>query len=289
MRKLLNLSIVLVTSLWTLNGCTSVSPVSSETPTTQNQNNQQTPPESMPGDMPPLGIEPGGIGFAQELNLTSEQQEQIMQLRSQIIMQPIDSSKIEQLRSVVSSSFQADTFSVSELTSKISDLNLIDTDSVLNSQADTIVKTYNILTTEQKATLANNNIPIFDMRSPANIMINLGVINTLTNNLNLDDSQKTSLHELIGNPVDFNNSASTDLQAAINTELNTGNATNESIKNVLSQNISSVISTADMDKLSEVHALLNTEQRKQIVENIGLLINSQNNGQGMPPVAPPSM
>jgi alpha-N-acetylglucosamine transferase len=125
---------------------------------------------------------------------------------------------------------------------------------------------------------------LFNNRPQGGLRLNLRpeTIETLSS-LSLTAEQKTSLENIIQpsdmNPPEFENNDS------LITELKTGKATKESLVNILKTSNSSIIQESELDMLSKIHALLNSEQRTKFIDTIDFNSGGPN-GMGMPDMQP---
>lgn len=282
MKKVISLSLFMVLGLSLISGCDVIANNPTNSTINQSQNNvpnnfaPPNPDNGMRSNMPNQ--------FGNGLNLTTEQQDQILQLRQDTMPQEIDSSKMDQVKTAIKESFSLDTFSSADLKTKLSTLSLI-TDVNLDTQADIILKTYNILTTEQQNLLDGSSMMLFNSRPQGSFRINLRseTIETLSSSLYLTAEQKTSLESIMQPsdmaPPNFENNDS------LITELKTGKATKESIANILKTSNSSIIQESELDMLSKIHALLNSEQRTKFIDTIDFNAGGPN-GMPMPNMQP---
>lgn len=263
MKKRIISGLLATIALVSFSACNATTPGISDTVANNtNQNNQ-------PGVMPPGGMGPGGLPA--ELNLTTEQQQQIMELRMNGTPVQIDETKINEIKSLIVDSFSADTFSASDLGTKLA---AIDTGaSSADTEADIIIKTYNILSTEQKATLQSTGISLFHSRPGGAVNINFGSLESLSSSLSLSDEQKSSMESLLQNSFmpGEPQAGNQEIQTELNTLLNSGKATVETVKAILSKNSAPIISSTQIDNLGKIYQVLNAEQRKTFINGITIM------------------
>jgi Spy/CpxP family protein refolding chaperone len=238
---------------------------------------------------------PGGIfGLTADLNLTADQKTQLEALRKENQPAKVAPDKaemeanrtaMEALRKAINDAFISDNFDATALKAKLDALKPAkpNIDDHINAEANMIIKTFNILTPEQRTTI-ENKLKEFDNLIPKNIplppadfdpakMADLK-ITKLATELGLSDAQKTSLKEVL-QPVTIEKPDYAAEQAkrkaardALFTALKAGNATVESIAAILKSNAPEIKIQEgnELDQLAKIHAILNSDQRKKFID-----------------------
>jgi Spy/CpxP family protein refolding chaperone len=241
-------------------------------------------PEGKPGK----GGPGGGFGLPPELNLTAEQKTQLAELRpnppAEVDKAAMDTNRtsMEALRKEINDAFISENFDVTALKAKVEALKPAKPDvDRATEDATRIVKTYNILTPEQRTILETKQAemaakvpPVKPTPSPeqeaAMVARESRKIDKLATDLRLSDDQKVRLEEVLeAGKVDKPDFAADEAKRkathdAINAELKSGNATIESVAAILKANAPTEIKNHEvdqLDRLAKIHDILNAEQR----------------------------
>lgn len=243
--------------------------------------------DGQPGQRGGKGMKggPGGHGgfqlfFGPELELTEEQQSQLQALRESL--KPADDntrpdqSQLQAFKTQIEAAFVSDTFDVSTLEAQIN-ANRPDPEARLSAEAEVLIKSWAILTADQKATVkskqaemsakfaemaANRPEPPADSERPERV-------NPLVEKLNLTTEQQAALEALKPERPDTA-TAPTDVASAVIAELESGSATAASLATILKSNRPEV-AKSPLSQLAELHAILSAEQRQAFVD-AGLLM-----------------
>mgnify|MGYP001618221346 CR=1 FL=1 len=232
----------------------------------------------------------GGFRLPPDLNLTDAQKTELEKIREENKPVQPDKTKMEEtktamdaLKKEIDAAFVSDNFDVASLKAKLDSLKPpAPDDTRFTAEANLIIKTYNILTAEQKQILEDkakemaNKAPK-EMPSPPSDFESSKTdkhLDKLATDLGLSDAQKASLKEAMQPPVDaqkpdpqkmFEKMKAT--QDAINTELKTGNASVDKIVAILKANAPEhPKNNNQLENLAKIHAVLNAEQRKKFIE-----------------------
>jgi Spy/CpxP family protein refolding chaperone len=226
----------------------------------------------------PHGHGPGGIGLPPELNLTDDQKKQLEALRQENKPpQPPDRSNMDEGKKVVDAAFLSDSFDVSALQAKLDALRPSD-DEHLAFDANMLIKTYNILTQDQRdllEKLQQDGAPKTPVARPTPSAEDIakmveGHLAKITTLLSLDETQQAALKPLLQPPAPPDFQADQEKRKAthdaINSELKSGNATVESVVAILKANRPADPHAGELDRLAKIHDILNADQRKTFLE-----------------------
>jgi Spy/CpxP family protein refolding chaperone len=314
MNKVLKLSIMMTLSISALAGCSAdipgiqqavanltsgkyslantgdVSNNSGNGQADENKSGGRGKPGKGPGGKGGHGMGPGGPGLPPDLNLTDAQKTELEKIREENKPAQPDQTKMEEtktameaLKKEIDTAFISDTFDAASLKAKLDALKPpAPDDSHFTSEANVIIKTYNILTAEQKQKLEDkakemaNNVPKAMPSPPADFGSSKTDqrLDKLATDLGLTDAQKASLKEAMQPPADaqkpdiqkmFEKMKVT--QDAINTELKTGNASVDKIVAILKANAPEPPKNNNgLERLTKIHDILNADQRKKFIE-----------------------
>lgn len=238
------------------------------------------------------------------LNLTEEQKTKLQELRTSLFpkndtttINDTKKANAEALKTAIKDAFLSDTIDVSSLKTKIESLipSKVTDDARLTAHAEYILKSYQILTDEQKKTLETKQAemqtkfnemqsnrptlkqPLFNNFNPADKMIE-----RLSTKLTLTEEQKTKLKAVFeaNKPAQVDTSvidaARTKMQEnrkAIQDSLKSGTATVDSIKALLQADKPEFAKDnldAHLNILVQVHDILTSDQRKIAVDLQGI-------------------
>lgn len=242
------------------------------------------------------GFMKGGMGFFGnvDLGLTDDQKAQLKALQPQPKAktdnaQKPDMSAMKAKRQALIDAFEGDSLDKATLKSLMDALKPAapsdsDKDARLTAQAERLVKTYAILTAEQRQKLADAKKAMADKMSQVKPAANTANadkfkdaqnkgFDAMATKLGLNDEQKAALQDLVKPSFD-----ATAMQAerdkrkanqdALDSLLTSGTATVDAVKGLLSSNKPADMSAnedARLDKIVKLHDLLNSDQRKQLV------------------------
>lgn len=244
--------------------------------------------------------------FAQDfLNLTEEQKTKLKELRDSLFVKPDQTTtakpdmatmkaNAEAVKTAFKEAFLADTMDVTALKSKLDSLKpakpSVDTDAHLKAQAEYILKSYQILTAEQRQTLETKKSEMdakraeMEAKRPAKPAIDANfnpadkMIDGLATKLTLTEDQKTKLKAIFEESkpakpdqatIDATKAKRDANQKAIQDSLKAGTATVDSIKALLEANKPEAPKdNADthLNMLVKIHDVLTAEQRKIAVD-----------------------
>ncbi len=228
---------------------------------------------------PGMGI--GGIDFA-GITLSDEQKTALQALREAYKPeQPAapDSSKQAEIKTQIETAFLSSSFDVSALETQLS-ANAPNHEAQLQSQAELMIKSWQILTAEQKAQVKAKQVEREaqmaerEANRPAQTdlsMPDIAVkgIERLTSTLNLTADQQASLKvALEANKPDFENQK-TALQAnraAIQAELDAASPSATNLVTLLKANRPEKANHG-LAQLAQLHAILTAEQRQSFVDS----------------------
>lgn len=243
--------------------------------------------------------------FAQDLlNLTDEQKTKFKELRDSLFIKPDQTTtkpdmatmkaNAEAVKTAFKDAFLADTMDITALKAKLESLKpakpTIDTDAHLKAQAEYILKSYQILTAEQRQILETKKAEMYAKRSemndnrPAKPAFDANfnpadkMIDGLATKLTLTEEQKTKLKAILAESkpakpdqatIDAAKAKRDANQKAIQDSLKAGTATVDSIKALLEANKPEAPKdNADthLNTLLKIHDLLTADQRKIAVD-----------------------
>lgn len=235
------------------------------------------------------GMGPGGFEFA-GISLSDEQKTALQALRETYKPeQPEapDTSKQTAIKSVIETAFLSESFDVTALEAQIS-ANAPNHDAQLQKQAELMIKSWQILTSEQKAQVKakqaerESQMAERETQRPSDGRVSeKGVpgLERLTSVLTLTADQQTRLKAAFeANQPDFASQKAT-MQAnrtVIQAELD---AANPSVDNLVALLKAGRPEKANhgLNQLAQLHALLSAEQRQSFV-NAGLALGPQGKG-----------
>lgn len=292
MNKLIKLGFLLTFSISALSGCNSN--IAAVTDTTNSANTNPSASNN-PGNQPMMP--PDNFGIQSELKLTTEQTSQLNEIK-QASMPQNSSTNFEQIKTTINEAFVADTLTVDTLKTKLNNVTAYD-DASLTTEADIILKSYNVLNADQKKILETKNEFMFNNFRANKFIIGFGPdMNTIATELGLNDTQKASFNTLMPTAPDMsNNGTDLTLEQSIGTELKTGTATTDKIKAILksSSSYTSSVQDEELEKLVKIHDILTADQRKTFISKVsfgggmgpgGPGGQPPTNGGGIPPVNP---
>jgi Spy/CpxP family protein refolding chaperone len=224
------------------------------------------------------GGEHGLEGLSTNLNLTADQKTQLEALRqADKPANPPDRTQMDAVRKAINDAFISDNFDAAALKAQADALKpQANTDDRLKAEAGRIIKTYNILTPEQRTILETNQaamaarVPTARPTPPADQTNSR--LDKLATALGLSDAQKASLAPIMQPPARTDDEAAEQAkrkaaQDAVNAELKTGNATVDSIVAILKANAPAADTNRpnEIDRLAQIHAILNADQRTKFI------------------------
>lgn len=243
---------------------------------------------------PGMGI--GGIDFA-GITLSDEQKTALQALREAYKPeQPAapDSSKQAEIKAQIETAFLSSSFDVSALETQLS-ANAPNHDAQLQNQAELMIKSWQILTAEQKAQVKAKQVEREaqmaerEANRPAQTELSMPDIavkgiERLTSTLNLTADQQASLKvALEANKPDFE-SQKTAMQAnrtAIQAELDAASPSAANLVTLLKANRPEKANHG-LAQLAQLHAILTTEQRQSFVDSGLALGHGAQSGPGGP-------
>ncbi len=233
------------------------------------------------------GHEQGGEGFDfKGLNLTADQQTQLKAIRdaSKPTTQPVapDQTKIDAAKKAFSDAFLATTFDATALKTALDSLKPVQDDTRVTAQANAMIKSYAVLTADQKQLLITNQkardaamptVTTTPSPEPSESPRPNRMLDKLATDLTLTADQKTSLQAVLDPSTevkpDFTQQMATRKanRDAINAELQTNNASVDKIVALLKAGKPdmSVRQTAEFTRLGKIHDILTADQRTKFV------------------------
>lgn len=292
MNKLIKLGLMLTFSISALSGCNN-----NIAAVTDTNNSANTNPSSANNSNNQPMMPPDNFGIQSELRLTTEQINQLNEIK-QASTQQNSATNFNQIKTAINEAFVADALTLDTLKTKLNGITAYD-DASLTTEADIIIKSYNVLNAEQKKILETKNEYMFNNFRANKFIIGFGPdMNTIATELNLNDAQKASFNTLMPTAPDMPDNGGSDLtlEKSIGTELKTGTATTDKIKAILksSSSYTSSVQDEELEKLVKIHDILTADQRKTFISKVsfggGMGPGGQppTNGGGMPPINPNS-
>lgn len=228
-----------------------------------------------------------GFGEFAGITLTEEQKTALAALRPTEDQKDPTAMKtqMEAAQKAIKDAFLADSINRDDLKAKLNALHPAEPD--FAKQADLMIKSYNILTAEQKATLEAKQQEMqakFDQLK-ANVDSNKpqkvtptdrssGMVDKLATVISLTDAQKTSLKEAFAPPADTATDRATreaEMKAnkdAINAAVKAGDTAK--LTELLSANKKNSHLDKQIDTIVKVHGILNADQRAKIIDQLPL-------------------
>jgi Spy/CpxP family protein refolding chaperone len=205
------------------------------------------------------------------LNLTEDQKIKLKALKDDMKTKfEKDINNKTAIKDAIKNSFLANKMNIEELKSKIETLKP-NKEAHQTAMAESILKGYEILTVDQRKLLEDKRLEMEkrmdemkDKFNPADKILDIA-----SKKLNLTEDQKTKLKVIIEeSKPDFEamRTKRKNVAKSLSTELNSGKATIDSIKNILKNNAPEDQLTKHIDKLLKVHDLLSADQRKEASE-----------------------
>lgn len=229
----------------------------------------------------------GGFGQFAGVTLTEEQKTALAALRP--AQEQKDSAtmktQMEAAQKALKDAFLADSINRDDLKAKLTALRPAEPN--FAQQADIMIKSYNILTAEQKATLETKKQEMqakFDQmksqtsanvaQKPAPADRSSAMIDKLATTLGLTDAQKTSLKEALTPPVDTTDRATREAEMkanrdAVDAAVKAGDVTK--LTELLSAHKKDDHLDKHIDTIVKVHDILNADQRAKIVDQLPIL------------------
>lgn len=236
----------------------------------------------------------GGFNQFPGIELTAEQKTALETLRPQVVQkdQATVKADMEALSKTIKEAFLAETINAADLKAKLTALRPAQPD--FAAHAANMVKAYNVLTAEQKATLETNKKEMqakIDAKIAANLSTtaktrpdNTAMFDKLTADLGLSDAQKTSLKEALTRPAQVE----ADRTAAEAERKTKHEAVDAAIKAGDVSRLTELLSSQkrpdhldnSVDRLVKIHDILTADQRIKAVDRIAFL--SIGGGHGRP-------
>jgi Spy/CpxP family protein refolding chaperone len=274
MKKFLNLVVISAVSVAALAGCAANMPSARD----NNGFDLLSSDDASQNQWGAMGKNLGA--FVKDLNLTDAQKTQFKALKDSMKTN-IGNNKDnrEALKNVLKDAFLSSSIDKAALKSKLLALQP-QSDDRISQMSGNIIKAYNILTPEQRTKVENKLNEMEKkmqgfMKNPMakNFQGSDKMIERFTKDLNLTDTQKSSLKALVeeGKPdhtAMFEKAGQ--VKSAVLAELKTGNPSADKIKGILQGIRGDMQSNIDsrLDKLVKVHDLLTPDQRQKLVDNL---------------------
>ncbi len=231
------------------------------------------------------------VGFGQfaGITLTAEQKTALEALRPQVAQQDKSTMKanMEAATKALKDAFLADTINRDDLKAKLTALHPAKPDD--SARAENMIKAYNILTSEQKATLETKKA---EMQAKAEAMKaeidakigagtakvkpdNSAMFDKLATDLALTDAQKTSLKEALTPPVKVEADRTAEQAArkaqhdAVDSAIKAGDVAK--LKELLASEKKPDMIENILDRIVKIHDILNADQRAKIVDKVPFL------------------